>query len=97
MGTPGALDTHRGAPTTVILQICTKRCSRLHDPFRAWETHASQQVPLEAGESVVDLAAGPTHSFAVTSAGRLFAWGDNAHGKLGVGGLSGKSKCITPR
>jgi len=54
-------------------------------------------VPLEAGETVADVAAGQDHTLAVTSAGRLFAWGHNAHGKLGVPGLSDQDDCTTPR
>ena len=54
-------------------------------------------MPLEANESVVDITAGQDHSMAVTSAGRLFSWGNNAHGKLGLPGFTDKEECMTPR
>ena len=48
-------------------------------------------VPLEEDETLVEFAGGMNHSLAVTSAGRLFAWGSAAHGKLGLGGDTGGS------
>ena len=38
-----------------------------------------------AGESLVKLAAGTSHSLALAASGRIFAWGDNTSGKLGNG------------
>ena len=43
-------------------------------------------IPLEEDEKVVEFAGGMNHSLAVTSAGRLFAWGSADSGKLGLGG-----------
>lgn len=36
-----------------------------------------------AGETLVKLAAGTSHSLALAASGRIFAWGDNASGRLG--------------
>ncbi len=33
---------------------------------------------------VVQLAAGESHSLALTSNGYMFSWGDNSHGQLGL-------------
>jgi alpha-tubulin suppressor-like RCC1 family protein len=38
-----------------------------------------------AGESLVKLAAGTSHSLALAASGRIFAWGDNTSGRLGNG------------
>jgi alpha-tubulin suppressor-like RCC1 family protein len=38
-----------------------------------------------AGETLVKLAAGNSHSLALAASGRIFAWGDNTSGKLGNG------------
>lgn len=37
------------------------------------------------GEDVVDVAAGAAHSLCCTSSGRVFSWGSNAGGALGLG------------
>lgn len=47
-------------------------------------------LPLDEDETVVEFAGGQNHSLAVTSAGRLFAWGSAGYGKLGLGGDSGE-------
>lgn len=36
-----------------------------------------------AGETLVKVAAGTSHSLALTASGRIFAWGDNTSGRLG--------------
>ncbi|MQY10208.1 hypothetical protein SRB5_03150 [Streptomyces sp. RB5] len=43
------------------------------------------EVPLPGDVTVAGIAAGDRHSLAVASDGRLFAWGSNAFGQLGVG------------
>ena len=43
-------------------------------------------IPLEEDEKVIEFAGGMNHSMAVTSTGRLFAWGSAESGKLGLGG-----------
>ena len=40
---------------------------------------------LSVGETIIDLSLGASHSSAITSAGRSFAWGWNANGQLGEG------------
>jgi alpha-tubulin suppressor-like RCC1 family protein len=52
-------------------------------------THAGRLAPvlvkLPAGTKVVAIAAGCDHNLALTSGGRLFAWGYNIDGELGDG------------
>ncbi len=45
-------------------------------------------VTLQAGEVFERVAAGRDFSFALTNQGRLYAWGSNSYGKLGVGDYS---------
>jgi alpha-tubulin suppressor-like RCC1 family protein len=42
-------------------------------------------VSLPAGVTVTAIAAGVHHSLAVTSTGKVLAWGDNTNGQLGTG------------
>lgn len=53
---------------------------------------ASSDIPVQiddsaalAGKTVVAIAAGTTHCLALTSDGKVFAWGDNGSGRLGDG------------
>jgi uncharacterized repeat protein (TIGR02543 family) len=48
---------------------------------------------LQIGETIQSVFAGGRHSFAVTTGGRLYAWGDNSRGALGDGTTDAK---ITP-
>ncbi|MEK7954162.1 RCC1 domain-containing protein [Luteolibacter soli] len=41
---------------------------------------------LVDGKTVIKIEAGTHHSFAVTSDGKLYAWGYNSNGRLGTGG-----------
>lgn len=41
------------------------------------------------------LAAGGEHSLAITTDGRVFAWGDNAYGQLGAGD-TGSAVSLSP-
>jgi alpha-tubulin suppressor-like RCC1 family protein len=43
------------------------------------------RVHLPRGVKVVSAAAGQSHSLALTSVGRVLAWGDNSQGQLGTG------------
>jgi alpha-tubulin suppressor-like RCC1 family protein/ABC-type uncharacterized transport system auxiliary subunit len=38
-------------------------------------------------EKIVDLAAGENHSLALSNDGNVWAWGNNSHGQLGIGGF----------
>ncbi|WP_395739382.1 choice-of-anchor D domain-containing protein [Prosthecobacter sp.] len=44
---------------------------------------AVSQLGVMSGKTVVDLAAGPSHSLALSSDGMVFAWGYNFYGQLG--------------
>ncbi len=46
--------------------------------------------------TVVEVAAGSRHSLALTDSGRLFAFGDNSHGQLGLGNSAGM-RTLTPQ
>jgi len=46
---------------------------------------------LATGETVTQIVAGSNHSFALTSTGRVFAWGHNEYGQLGDGTSANKS------
>jgi alpha-tubulin suppressor-like RCC1 family protein len=51
---------------------------------------------LQAGETVTALTAGSNFSLALTSLGRVFAWGDNETGELGTGtAASGGCFCVS--
>ena len=43
------------------------------------------------GKTAVYVAAGDNHTLCITADGSLFAWGDNVHGQLGVGGTDDRS------
>jgi alpha-tubulin suppressor-like RCC1 family protein len=44
-----------------------------------------------AGETLVKLVAGTSHSLALAASGRIFAWGDNASGRLGNSSITPSS------
>ena len=46
---------------------------------------APVQIPTLAGVGIVSLAAGDSHSLAVSSTGNVYAWGNNGSGRLGTG------------
>lgn len=41
-------------------------------------------ILLSVGTTIVQIAAGRSHSMAVSDDGRLFAWGNNSSGQLGL-------------
>jgi alpha-tubulin suppressor-like RCC1 family protein len=47
-----------------------------------------QRVRLPKGVTVTGISAGCAHSLAVTSTGRVLAWGDNLLGELGTGNIA---------
>ncbi len=49
-----------------------------------------EDIPLEAGEFILDVSLGVCHSAAITSKGRVFTWGCNLSGQLGDGTTSMK-------
>jgi alpha-tubulin suppressor-like RCC1 family protein len=49
------------------------------------ERHTPVEVALPEGVSITQIAAGVWHSLALTSDGRVLAWGDNEYGQLGDG------------
>lgn len=64
-------------------------------------TTTSSNVPGEvdtsgelAGKQVVAIAAGDSHSLALTADGQIVAWGTNAYGQLGYGGAPNDSSAI---
>jgi alpha-tubulin suppressor-like RCC1 family protein len=64
-------------------------------------TTFSSDVPEAVNSSalhsliVTEVAAGGFSSYALTSTGRLFAWGDNSYGEMGIGSTGGN--LMTPR
>jgi alpha-tubulin suppressor-like RCC1 family protein len=48
-------------------------------------------VHLPRGVKVRSASAGLLHSLALTTTGRVLAWGDNADGQLGIGTVTGHS------
>ena len=46
------------------------------------------QVSLPSGTTVTAIAAGSTHSLALTSTGQVLAWGANGYGQLGNGSIN---------
>ncbi len=50
---------------------------------RSTPTDITDQFDLAAGETVVSVSLGDSHSSALTSSGRMFTWGWNSSGQLG--------------
>ena len=48
------------------------------------------RLPLHSGEKVVEVAGGRAHSLALTSAGRVLAWGHNGYGQCGRAVVEGE-------
>lgn len=54
-------------------------------------TDITSRFILLEGETIVDVSAGEYHNLAVTSLGRVFSWGSNVEGRLGIGTAGGNS------
>ena len=54
-------------------------------------TEITQQFPLSEKETLTQVSLGDYHSSAITSEGRIFAWGYNSSGQLGDGTTTNKS------
>jgi alpha-tubulin suppressor-like RCC1 family protein len=52
------------------------------------------KVKLPKGTKAVAVSAGGDHSLALTSTGRVLAWGGNSYGQLGDANSTGPEKCI---
>lgn len=48
-------------------------------------TNITSFIPLLEGETIIQIDGGQLHTLALTSDGRVFAWGDNESGQLGNG------------
>lgn len=54
-------------------------------------TEITNQFSLGVGETIISIILGGFHSAAITSEGRVFLWGYNAHGQLGDGTVINKT------
>ncbi|MCF7924822.1 MAG: hypothetical protein K9L64_06955, partial [Candidatus Izimaplasma sp.] len=54
-------------------------------------TDITSQFNLNTEEKIIKSSYGYRHSFAITSEGRFFAWGENSYGQLGDGTTTSKS------
>jgi alpha-tubulin suppressor-like RCC1 family protein len=55
------------------------------------ETGSAQPAPVPGVTDVVQLAAGANCSYALTADGRVYAWGENNKGQLGLGASDGEA------
>jgi uncharacterized repeat protein (TIGR02543 family) len=58
---------------------------------RSTPTEITNRFSLATGDKIIQVSLGNVHSAALTSNGRLFAWGDNDYGQLGDGTTINKS------
>ena len=58
-------------------------------------TDVEDRPDLQVRKSAPDIAAGNNFSMAVSSAGKVFVWGDNGSGEFGNGSTSGSSQTPT--
>ena len=56
-----------------------------------YATYSAVPVLISNLNGVISIAAGTSYSLALTSDGRVWAWGDNTYGALGIGSDSGSS------
>ncbi|MCM1440012.1 MAG: hypothetical protein NC131_12545, partial [Roseburia sp.] len=55
-----------------------------------WTTANTQpvEIDLPAGETVTQVAAGAAHYMLLTASGKVYTWGSNANGQLGIAGTA---------
>lgn len=54
-----------------------------YDVPNRFPTEITNQFSLRIEESIIHVSGGDKHSAAITSAGRIFTWGNNSYGQLG--------------
>jgi hypothetical protein len=59
-------------------------------PIKDW----TGQLALETGETIESIEAGGEHVLMLSSSGRVFAYGDNAAGQLGIGSKEASKKIV---
>ena len=58
--------------------------------------HAPVKVRVN-GQKIVAVAAGGSHTAAITDSGELWTWGSNGHGRLGIGGTTNRHAPVKVR
>ncbi|ABP54797.1 Ig-like domain repeat protein [Salinispora tropica] len=91
-------DTHSLALTSVgtVLAWGGNSFGQLGDGTTA-SSRTPVPVRLPVGTTVTAIAAGTSHSLAITATGAVFAWGDNAVGQLGDGTTTDSSLPVPVR
>ena len=63
-------------------------------------TNQTRPIPtslaLPSGEQAANIAAGPRFGLLLTASGKVYAWGDNRHGELGIGTVTSGSWSPVP-
>ena len=62
-----------------------ERNARKMTPYNACKVRFSDPEVRRKNDLIVAVACGTAHSFALTKSGRVFSWGDNENGQLGLG------------
>ena len=64
--------------------------------YRYTPTEITSNFNLNTGETIINISLGGDHSSAITSEGRIFAWGFNGFGQLGIGTATNYEPNRTP-